>query len=175
MTLLLRPLFRSGSYLSEPDQSRAVLQKQLDCPHVRPPLSAKPGPRHHQVCDRWSNQNPINYRQPLFLPERIVVGVGFDPLASVFIPVARANLWISRARFSELIFFNLAKSVSHLSKGFFQNYTPARFFDPPLDHKSGHSVTTEQHRPAICGMFGDLQNLHGLSVVKPVSPSRSRP
>jgi hypothetical protein len=26
-----------------------------------------------------------------------------------------------------------------------------------LDHKSGHSVTTEQHRPAICGMFGDLQ------------------
>jgi hypothetical protein len=45
-------------------------------------------------------------------------------------------------------------------------HTPARFFDPLFDHKSGHSVTTEQHRPAICGMFGDLQNLHDLSVVK---------
>jgi hypothetical protein len=27
-----------------------------------------------------------------------VVGIGFDPLASVFIPVARVNLWFSRAR-----------------------------------------------------------------------------
>jgi hypothetical protein len=34
-------------------------------------------------------------------PGRLVVGIGFDPLASVFIPVARANLWFSRARFSE--------------------------------------------------------------------------
>jgi hypothetical protein len=41
--------------------------------------------------------------------------------------------------------------------------TACPIFDPLLDHKSGHFVTTEQHRPAICGMFGDLQNLHGFS------------
>jgi hypothetical protein len=54
--------------------------------------------------------------------------------------------------------FNLAKFVSHISKVFFQNGTPARFFDPLLDHKNGHFVTSEQHRLAICGMFGDLRN-----------------
>jgi hypothetical protein len=71
-------------------------------------------------------------------------------------------------------FFQLSEvRLAHFKS--FLSELPARFFDPLLDHKSGHSVTTEQHRPAICGMFGDLQNLHDLSVVQAVSPSRSRP
>jgi outer membrane immunogenic protein len=62
-------------------------------------------------------------------------------------------------------FFQLG-DVSSRKSFLSELHTPARFFDPLFDHKSGHSVTTEQHRPAICGMFGDLQNLHDLSVVK---------
>jgi hypothetical protein len=48
-------------------------------------------------------------------------------------------------------FFQLSEvRLAHFKS--FLSELPARFFDPLLDHKSGHSVTTEQHRPAICGM-----------------------
>ena len=63
-------------------------------------------------------------------------------------------------------FFQLGEARLAHFKSFLSELHAARFFDLLLDHKSGHSVTTEQHRPAICGMFGDLQNLHDLSVVK---------
>jgi hypothetical protein len=71
--------------------------------------------------------------------------------------------------------FSTWRSSARLKSFLSELRTPARFFDPLLDHKSGHSVTTQQHRLTICGMFGDLQNFHGLSMVEPVSPLRSRP